>query len=258
MMIHHAKLLTETVLGSAALLLILPPVTVGAADTTGAAAGGVGPGDSGYNLSADTTVTATANYFAATTTAGAVAKSTAEFSVLGGALELTAVPDLNFGQVNAGTILNGGDQKLTNNTVTTPSDTAKVTSKNFSANDGNSGGALVIDDLRGTGAGWNLTTQLGASFTAPDAAPLTGITLSLNAPATAQIGNADTLKLAATGIGTKAAKVVTAPSGFGIGRTSWSLTGPDAAGLHFASQSVNVPANAIYQTDITWTLSTGA
>ncbi|MCI2172155.1 WxL domain-containing protein [Schleiferilactobacillus perolens] len=255
MRFNHAKQLTAALVGGAALLAAGPISNTYAAAT----AGGVGPGDSGYNLSVNTTATSTTAFFAATTTTGATANTTAEFTILGGALELDAVPDFNFGQVAMATIYDGGDQGLVNNTVST--DATVATSKNNSARDGNTAGLLAVNDLRGTGSGWTLKAQLGPAFTTTDknAASLSGITLSLSGSATAQIGNADVVDLLPQApITTTATTIATAPAGHGLGKTAWSLTTTKSATLHFSGETNPVVPNAVYQSDITWTLGTGA
>jgi hypothetical protein len=50
-------------------------------------------------LSANTSVTSGQKFFEAAQGSAATAKSTAQFTVEGGTLQLIAVPDLNFGQI---------------------------------------------------------------------------------------------------------------------------------------------------------------
>ncbi|ERL64395.1 WxL domain-containing protein [Schleiferilactobacillus shenzhenensis] len=250
LMINYRQARRALCLSGAALLLLVPAARVQAA----AAEGGPGPGDSGYNLSFTTAVTKPTKYFAVAGPDGAAGKSTAEFSVLSGSLALVAVPDLNFGPVPVRTLMLGGSQALKDNTVTAGTDT--VQSKNQHAFDGNTTGQLIVDDLRGTGTGWQLTAKLAASFAAPDAPDLTDVTMPLTAAATTQVGDATALAIGQT-VTAGGTTLATAAAGNGIGRTSWQFNQAAAAKLTFPGQAANIPANTVYQSSITWTLVTG-
>lgn len=93
----------------------------------------------------------------------AVGKSTAEFQVEAGdtgKLTLDKVPDLNFGKTNVKDIATKGvTLPLVNGEVTSGGN--NVTSKDVTANDGNSDLKLKVSDFRGVNSGWNLTAKLG-------------------------------------------------------------------------------------------------
>jgi hypothetical protein len=244
---------TYATLAAAALLgisgALVPAATVHA--------DGPGPGTADYNLSANTSVTSGQKFFEAAQGSAATAKSTAQFTVEGGTLQLIAVPDLNFGQIPLTTIVSSGDKALENNLVSSADTDA--TSKNVTAFDGNSSGKLIVNDLRGITGGWTLSTTLGTQFTSKTAgAPaLTGITLSLAATGTNQVNG--TVSLLGNGIGASPVDVATATGADqGKGTTTWNINEPDTASLKFPGQSAYIPASAIYQSDITWTLTAGA
>jgi hypothetical protein len=236
--------LTAALLGAAALL----PVS-----TANAVAG---PGTADYNLSGNTTVTNGQNVFVAEAGASASAKSTAEFTVQSGPLQLVAVPDLNFGQANLSTLMNGGTQALANNGVNAAANVA--TSKNKTAFDGNSAGKLIVNDLRGSTGGWTLSTAFSGVFKAINNPDLNNITLSLSATGANQVAPNEQLNLAGTNIGATALNVATAGATQGKGATTWTVSGPTNASLTIPAQSANISANAVYQSDIVWTLIAGA
>ncbi|KRL11063.1 WxL domain-containing protein [Schleiferilactobacillus perolens] len=217
--------------------------------------GVTGPGTSttGPNLSANTTVTDGQTVFVPDGDTPAKAKSTAEFTVQAGELQLVAVPDLNFGQISVGKILSGGKQELDNNGVKTDS-----TSKNVTAFDGNSAGKLIVNDLRGTGEGWRLSTSLANEFKSltANAPVLNGIKLNLTATGTNQVSG--TVALNGTDIDATGKQVASAASGLGKESTTWNITGSTNASLTLPGQGVDVPNDAVYQADITWTLVAGA
>ncbi|QEU47799.1 hypothetical protein FMM01_11065 [Schleiferilactobacillus harbinensis] len=245
---------TYATLAAAALLgisgALVPAATVHA--------DGPGPGTADYNLSANTSVTSGQKFFeAAQGNSAATAKSTAQFTVEGGTLQLIAVPDLNFGQIPLTTIVSSGDKALENNLVSSADTDA--TSKNVTAFDGNSSSKLIVNDLRGITGGWTLSTTLGTQFTSKTAgAPaLTGITLSLAATGTNQVNG--TVSLEGNGIGASPVDVATATGADqGKGSTTWDVNTAANASLKFPGQSAYIPASAIYQSDITWTLTAGA
>ncbi|MFT8411127.1 MAG: WxL domain-containing protein [Schleiferilactobacillus perolens] len=220
--------------------------------------GVTGPGTSttGPNLSANTTVVDGQTVFVPDGDTPAKAKSTAEFTVQPGELQLVAVPDMNFGGIPIAKILNGGSQDLVDNTVKT--DATIATSKNVTAFDGNSSGTLVVNDLRGTSAGWHLTTQLGPEFTSKTGPALKGITLKMTSTGTNQV--AGTIPLSGEDIGSdQAIQVAIAAKDTGQGTTLWPISQPGNANLKIGVHSgVNIPAGAVYQSDITWTLVAGA
>lgn len=219
---------TYATLAAAALLgisgALVPAATVHA--------DGPGPGTADYNLSANTSVTSGQKFFEAAQGSAATAKSTAQFTVEGGTLQLIAVPDLNFGQIPLTTIVSSGDKALENNLVSR-ADT-EATSKNVTAFDGNSSGKLIVNDLRGITGGWTLSTTLGTQFTSKTAgAPaLTGITLSLAATGTNQVNG--TISLGGNGIGASPVDVATA-TGADQGKesTTWEVNTAANASLKF-------------------------
>ncbi|MCI1892278.1 MAG: WxL domain-containing protein [Schleiferilactobacillus harbinensis] len=235
----------------------LVPVSTAHAET--------GPGTAGYNLSANTSVVEGQNVFSPSGTGSAAtpasAKSTAEFTVQSGPLQLVAVPDLNFGRVELNKVLNGGTQELMNNTVAT--DGTIATSKNITAFDGNNVGALIVNDLRGTGGGWKLSTTLSDKFTSkttsPSTAPdLVGIKLNLTSNGQNQV-DGTAMVLNGSAIGPTAIQVAEAVSGKGKGATGWVLNTAASASLTLPiQQNIDVPNDAVYQADITWTLAAGA
>lgn len=97
------------------------------------------------------------------TDGSASGKSTAEFKVEAGdtgKLTLDEVPDLNFGTTNVKKIATEGvTLPLVNGEVTSGGN--NVTSKDVTANDGNSDLKLKVSDFRGVNSGWNLTAKLG-------------------------------------------------------------------------------------------------
>lgn len=203
---------------------------------------GAGPGTSTANLSGNTTISASQPFFAADG-AAAKANTTAQFNVQGGYLSLVAVPDLNFGTVNANTVVNGGTQALKDNKVDTGS------SKGSTAFDGNASGQLIVSDMRGTAAGWKLNAAMSPTFKSADgSSSLNGITLGLSATGTNSFNGQNPLTLSGT-------SVSTTDENKGIGDTTFSLTGPTNASLTFpAGTNSTFTAGTAYQSDITWTL----
>ncbi|ERL64833.1 WxL domain-containing protein [Schleiferilactobacillus shenzhenensis] len=203
-----------------------------------------------------TVVESTGQGFIADGDGAAKANSTAQFTVGAGALQLMAVPDLNFGEVPMETLLYGGTQKLVNNDVAT----AGVVSKNGTAFDGNADGNLIVNDLRGATAGWKLTAQLGPSFTSmtDGADPITGTTMALTATGTNKVNTTLNPAINAPTIGTTAATLYTAAATEGKGETKWVINTPASASLEFKATTGKVPNGAVYQSDIIWTLTAGA
>ncbi|MCH4170002.1 MAG: WxL domain-containing protein [Lactobacillus sp.] len=232
-------------------LLIAPGVANAAATE-----GGTGPGDATYNLKANTAVTPGGNYFAASTAETASAKSTAQFTITAGTLQLFAVPDLNFGAVPMSTLLNGGTQQLKDSNVATGD---AASSKDREAFDGNNKGLLAIKDMRGATTGWKLSAAMNPTFKDQKGAPdLTNIALNLKADGKNSVNTTEALPLAGTNIGATATNVATATGTTGKGDTSWNLTDPTNANLTIPKQAANIPSTATYQSTITWTLAVGA
>lgn len=220
-------------------------VSASAADTTTA---NPGPGTSSSNLSGNTSVSGAKTIFTPDEKSNtATGKSTAEFKVNGGVLNLVAVPDLNFGEISGNTIINGGTQKLVSNKVTDPG-----TSKNKTAFDGNSTGDLIISDLRGTTGGWTLNAAMNPEFTTDGGTAISGVTLDLKGSANSSLNKA--LTLAGTKINGTAQAIVDGKSN-GAGDTDFKLSTADNATLTFpANTNSAFTSKAPYQSDITWTL----
>lgn len=214
-----------------------------------------GPGTS-KETGLTTVVESTGQGFIADGTGAAEAMSTAQFTVGAGELQLTAVPDLNFGEVPMETLLYGGPQKLVDNKVAS----AGVTSKDSKAFDGNAAGDLIVNDLRGATAGWKLTAQLDESFTSitDGADPITGTTMDLAATGTNKVNSSLKPAINAASIGTTAATLYTAAATEGKGETKWIIDTPASASLNFKATTGKVPNGAVYQSNITWTLTAGA
>ena len=211
-----------------------------------------GPGNATTNLSGNnnTTVSADQPVFTATDTQSANAKSTAQFTVDAGQLTLVAVPDLNFGAAKPATIVNGGSQKLENNTLDNGS------SKGQSAFDGNIAGKLIVSDMRGTGKGWSLSISMGSDFTS-GTSTLKGLSLTLAATGSNSFfGSNKPLNLKGTNISDTSTSVVsTNADNNGVGDTTFNLNADDSASLNFPIATNSIfTANAAYQSNVTWTL----
>ncbi|WP_288530492.1 WxL domain-containing protein [uncultured Secundilactobacillus sp.] len=219
-------------------------VSASAADT----ATNAGPGTSSSNLSENTSVSNAKTIFTPDEKSNtATGKSTAEFKVNGGVLNLVAVPDLNFGEISGNTIINGGTQKLVDNTVTDPG-----TSKEKTAFDGNATGDLIISDLRGTTGGWTLNAAMNPEFTTDGGTAISGVTLDLKGSANSSLSKA--LTLSGTKINGTAQAIVDGKSN-GAGDTDFKLSTSDNATLTFpANTNSAFTSKAPYQSDITWTL----
>lgn len=208
-----------------------------------------GPGTANANLSGntDTMVSAGQPVFTANDAQSASAKSTAQFTVKAGQLTLVAVPNLNFGDVEAATIVNGGTQSLVDNTVDNGS------SKGQSAFDGNNAGQLIVSDMRGTGKGWSLSTSMNPEFNSGDS-KLGGLSLTLAATTGSNsfFGSNKALELAGTNIGKTAKTVVSTNDNTGVGDTTFNL---NAATLNFPKATNSIfKADVPYQSDVTWIL----
>lgn len=232
-----------------ALLLAQAPQLVVAAEV-------YGPGDANANLSQNTSVSAPTVF---TATGGdnndtATANTSAEFSVLAGPLQLVAVPDLNFGQVDGNVVVNGGEKTLADNNVTEN----PGSSKNKTAFDGNTNGDVIVRDARGSGAGWQLNLSMKSLFTANDDnnSTLDGITLDVTDPQGKNSFETDVAyPLAGNGVGDTAAPIAKAENGHGLADTTYKLNGAANAKLHFpAGKNVTYTTTKPYQTDLTWTL----
>lgn len=209
-----------------------------------------GPGTANTNLSGNTEVSADRPVFTALPAQSASAKSTAQFTVEAGQLALVAVPDLNFGAANPATIVNGGSQKLVDNTV------GKGSSKDQSAFDGNNAGKLIVSDMRGTGKGWSLSASMDPEFAAGDS-KLEGLSMNLAATGSNSFFASDkALNLVGTNIRDTSTLVVsTNDDNSGVGDTTFNLNAEDSASLKFPSATnSSFTANAAYQSNVTWTL----
>lgn len=211
----------------------------------------IGPGTADANLSGntDTIVSAEQTVFTANDAQTARANSTAQFTVKAGQLTLVAVPNLNFGDVEAATIVNGGKQSLVDNTVDNGS------SKGQSAFDGNNAGKLIVSDMRGTGKGWSLSASMNPDFTseASEASTLKGLSLTLDAKGSNIFFESNkALELAGTNIGNDAKTVVSTNDNTGVGDTTFNL---NAASLKFPKATNSIfKAGVPYQSDVTWIL----
>lgn len=201
-----------------------------------------GPGTANTNLSGNTEVSADRPVFTALPAQSASAKSTAQFTVEAGQLALVAVPDLNFGAANPATIVNGGSQKLVDNTV------------------GNNAGKLIVSDMRGTGKGWSLSISMNPQFTtvaSTETSTLKGLSLTLEAEGSNSFfGLNNPLKLKGTDISDTPTPVVsTNDDNSGVGDTTFYLNAKASAILKFPSATnSSFTANAAYQSNVTWTL----
>ncbi|MDT2863623.1 WxL domain-containing protein [Lactococcus lactis] len=213
-----------------------------------------GPGTANTNLSGNTEVSADRPVFTALPAQSASAKSTAQFTVEAGQLALVAVPDLNFGAANPATIVNGGSQKLVDNTV------GKGSSKDQSAFDDNNAGKLIVSDMRGTGKGWSLSISMNPQFTtvaSTETSTLKGLSLTLEAEGSNSFfGSNKPLNLKGTDISDTPTPVVsTNDDNSGVGDTTFNLNAEDSASLKFPSATnSSFTANAAYQSNVTWTL----
>lgn len=220
-----------------------------------AEAGSTGPGDAQYNLSANTSVTSTGNYFS-TTGGPASGISSAEFTIQGGQLRLIAVPDFNFSTVSIDKVVQGGTQSLLNNSVTT----SGVTSKNTNAFDGNAGGLVQINDFRGVTSGWTLSLKTGGDFTTTTdgSDTITKASLAISAPTATKPTSQANIALAGSDITATGASIATAGDDQGKGQFSWTMGSTESATVNFGGENVTLKNNAVYQTPLTWTLTAAA
>lgn len=204
-----------------------------------------GPGTATANLSDNTKVSAGQPVSTASATQNASAKSTAQFTVEAGQLALVAVPDLNFGAANPATIVNGGSQKLVNNTL------------GQSAVDDNNAGELIVSDMRGTGNGWSLSASMDPVFASGDS-KLNGLSMTLKATGNNSFFDPKNqhLNLKGTTISDTSTSVVsTNADNNGVGDTTFNLNADDSAILNFPPAKNSIfTAKAAYQSDVTWTL----
>lgn len=191
-----------------------------------------GPGNATTNSSGDTTVSA--DQPVSTATDAQSAKSTAHFTVDAGLLTLQAVPDLNFGVAAPVTIVNGGNQKLADNT-----------------------GTLIVSDMRGTGKGWSLSASMDPVFASGDS-KLNGLSMTLKATGNNSFFDPKNqhLNLKGTTISDTSTSVVsTNADNNGVGVTTFNLNAEDSAILNFPAATNSIfTAKAAYQSDVTWTL----
>lgn len=192
-----------------------------------------GPGNATTNSSGDTTVSAD-HPVSTATDAQSAKSSTAHFTVDAGLLTLQAVPDLNFGVAAPVTIVNGGNQKLADNT-----------------------GTLIVSDMRGTGKGWSLSASMDPVFASGDS-KLNGLSMTLKATGNNSFFDPKNqhLNLKGTTISDTSTSVVsTNDDNNGVGVTTFNLNAEDSAILNFPAATNSIfTAKAAYQSDVTWTL----
>ena len=201
------------------------PVAVGAEVNAG-------PGNATTNLT-----NVSSGFELADGSSSIAANSTAQFDLTAGTLALYAVPNLHF--------QSGSIEKLISGAVTLNFDTEKVTpdDQNF---DGNNFQQLVVEDYRGTNAGWQVTANLGA-FSGKKA--ITADQITLDGP----VGGSNTTNVSFTNAnfaGTNAT-VLNAPQDAGSG-----LTNVEVVEGELVLPEDNAALAGTYQATVNWALVT--